>query len=82
MNLLETGMLTTTTVEPATPVTSCSKETFTKPFKKFEFSRHSRRKIALKFCYSGWEYGGLAFQIGPAPLPAVEGSIGREGCRV
>ncbi|KAF8153992.1 pseudouridine synthase [Crassisporium funariophilum] len=40
--------------------------------KKFEFSRHARRKIALKFCYSGWEYGGLAFQLGPTPLPTVE----------
>ena len=67
---LESRMLTSPAVEPA-PVTSCSIET-TKPFKKFEFARHSRRKIALKFCYSGWEYGGLAFQMGPTPLLAVE----------
>ena len=40
--------------------------------KPFDFSKHSRRKIALKFCYSGWEYGGLAFQLGPTPLPTVE----------
>ncbi|KDR74032.1 hypothetical protein GALMADRAFT_598274 [Galerina marginata CBS 339.88] len=40
--------------------------------KAFDFSKHSRRKIALKFCYSGWEYGGLAFQNGPTPLPTVE----------
>ena len=70
LNLLESGMLTSPTVEPA-PVTSCSREP-NKPYKKFEFARHSRRKIALKFCYSGWEYGGLAFQIGPTPLVAVE----------
>jgi tRNA pseudouridine38/39 synthase len=40
--------------------------------KPFDFSKFPRRKIALKFCYSGWEYGGLAFQLGPTPLPAVE----------
>jgi tRNA pseudouridine38/39 synthase len=66
LTLLESGMLPS----PA-PVTSCSREP-NKPCKKFEFARHSRRKIALKFCYSGWEYGGLAFQIGPTPLLAVE----------
>ncbi len=40
--------------------------------KPFDFSKYSRRKIALKFCYSGWEYGGLAFQPAPTPLPTVE----------
>ncbi|KAF8904764.1 pseudouridine synthase [Gymnopilus junonius] len=40
--------------------------------KAFDFSKHSKRKIALKFCYSGWEYGGLAYQLGPTPLPTVE----------
>lgn len=40
--------------------------------KTFDFSRYSRRKIALKFCYSGWEYSGLAFQFAPTPLPTVE----------
>ena len=69
LTLLENGMLMLPAVGPA-PVTSCSREP--KPFKEFEFARHSRRKIALKFCYSGWEYGGLAFQIGPTPLLAVE----------
>ncbi|KAG6840032.1 hypothetical protein C0991_009459 [Blastosporella zonata] len=43
--------------------------------KVFQFSRHSRRKIALKFCYSGWEYGGLAFQQMKATLPTVEGVL-------
>ena len=65
LTLLESGTL------PSAPVTSCS-VVQPKPFREFEFSRHSRRKIALKFCYSGWEYGGLAFQIGPTPLPTVE----------
>ena len=68
LTLLENGTLP----QPA-PVTSCSRDSEpTKPFKKFEFARHSRRKIALKFCYSGWEYGGLAYQMGPTPLLAVE----------
>ena len=40
--------------------------------KTFDFSKHSRRKIALKFCYSGWEYSGLAHQMGPTPLPTIE----------
>ncbi|KAG6909120.1 hypothetical protein DXG01_001994 [Tephrocybe rancida] len=43
--------------------------------KVFQFSRHSRRKIALKFCYSGWEYGGLAFQQMKTTLPTVEGVL-------
>lgn len=38
----------------------------------FHFQRHPRRKIAVKFCYSGWEYNGLAFQNDPTPLPTVE----------
>ena len=44
----------------------------TNPESSFDFSKHPRRKIALKFCYSGWEYGGLAHQMGPTPLPTVE----------
>ncbi|TFK37593.1 pseudouridine synthase [Crucibulum laeve] len=46
-----------------------------KPIKDFHFGSHRRRKIALKFCYSGWEYNGLAFQTKPTPLPTVEGVI-------
>lgn len=42
------------------------------PPKTFNFSAHPVRKIALKFCYSGWEYNGLAFQKTPTPLPTVE----------
>src|SRR6266550_2924190 len=40
--------------------------------KDFDFSSYPKRKIALKFCYSGWEYNGLAYQTLPAPLPTVE----------
>ncbi|KAG8215228.1 pseudouridine synthase [Butyriboletus roseoflavus] len=38
----------------------------------FHFKDHPVRKIAVKFCYSGWEYNGLAYQIDPTPLPTVE----------
>ncbi|KAM6493172.1 Pseudouridine synthase [Amanita muscaria] len=38
----------------------------------FDFSAYPKRKIALKFCYSGWEYNGLAYQPLPTPLPTVE----------
>ncbi|KAK7055410.1 tRNA pseudouridine synthase [Favolaschia claudopus] len=44
-------------------------------WKTFDFSSYPRRKIALKFCYSGWEYNGLAIQTDPTPLPTVEGVI-------
>ncbi|KAJ3825333.1 pseudouridine synthase [Lentinula raphanica] len=47
----------------------------TRPFNEFNFASHPRRKIALKFCYSGWEYNGLAYQLKPTPLPTVEGVI-------
>jgi tRNA pseudouridine38/39 synthase len=43
--------------------------------KPFDFSKHPRRKIALRFCYFGWEYNGLAFQNEPTPLPTVEGAL-------
>ncbi|THV02664.1 tRNA pseudouridine synthase [Dendrothele bispora CBS 962.96] len=42
------------------------------PKREFHFGSYARRKIALKFCYSGWEYNGLAFQSAPTPLPTVE----------
>lgn len=41
----------------------------------FQFNAYARRKIALKFCYSGWEYGGLAFQNQKTTLPTVEGVL-------
>jgi len=41
----------------------------------FDFSSFHKRKIALKFCYSGWEYSGLAYQTAPTPLPTVEGVL-------
>lgn len=40
--------------------------------RSFHFKDHPLRKIAVKFCYSGWEYNGLAYQIDPTPLPTVE----------
>lgn len=43
--------------------------------KAFDFSKYPRRKIALKFCYAGWEYNGLAFQNDRTPLPTVEGTL-------
>ena len=41
----------------------------------FDFSSYPKRKIALKFCYAGWEYNGLAFQNDKTPLPTVEGTL-------
>ncbi|GJJ09269.1 hypothetical protein Clacol_003491 [Clathrus columnatus] len=41
----------------------------------FNFASHPRRKIALKFCYSGQEYNGMAFQKDKTPLPTVEGVL-------
>ncbi|KAJ7280206.1 pseudouridine synthase [Mycena rebaudengoi] len=43
--------------------------------KEFDFSSYPRRKIALKFCYSGWDYHGLVVQADPTPLPTVEGVL-------
>ncbi|KAI5118473.1 hypothetical protein M0805_003734 [Coniferiporia weirii] len=43
--------------------------------KAFDFSSYPCRKIALKFCYAGWEYNGLAFQNDKTPLPTVEGTL-------
>ncbi|KAJ7079771.1 pseudouridine synthase [Mycena belliarum] len=44
-------------------------------WRTFDFSSYPRRKIALKFCYSGWAYNGLAIQQDPTPLPTVEGVL-------
>ncbi|TFK63565.1 tRNA pseudouridine synthase [Pluteus cervinus] len=57
---------------PSSSSTSTSISTSTST-KLFHFAAQPRRKIALKFCYSGWEYGGLAYQNVPTPLPTVEG---------
>lgn len=43
--------------------------------KSFDFGSYPKRKIALKFCYSGWAYNGLAFQADKTPLPTVEGTL-------
>lgn len=37
-----------------------------------EWTKCYRRKIALKFCYDGWDYNGLAIQGEPTALPTVE----------
>ncbi|CAD6583905.1 MAG: hypothetical protein CYPHOPRED_002519 [Cyphobasidiales sp. Tagirdzhanova-0007] len=39
------------------------------------FDRYPSRKIALRFCYEGWLYGGLALQDEGTPLPTVEGVL-------
>jgi tRNA pseudouridine38/39 synthase len=63
--------------------------------RRFDINSHPRRKIALKFCYWGSDYSGLAIQDGPTPLPTVESVLfaalskcrlvdvdaGLEGCR-
>ncbi|KAI5887671.1 pseudouridine synthase, partial [Schizophyllum commune H4-8] len=40
-----------------------------------DWANAPRRKIALKFCYGGWDYGGLAIQKDRTPLPTVEGKL-------
>ncbi|KAI0317151.1 pseudouridine synthase [Amylostereum chailletii] len=45
------------------------------PPKTFDFSKAPRRKIALKFCYVGSEYGGLVFQDADTALPTVEETL-------
>ncbi|KAF8488910.1 pseudouridine synthase [Gautieria morchelliformis] len=59
-------------LDSAKVVTQSSKNTDSE---LFSFSSHPRRKIALKFCYSGSEYNGLAFQKDYTPLPTVEGVL-------
>ena len=69
--------LESATSNPQSPTKSQSTE---QPKKKkpkkeaesFNFAAFPRRKIALKFCYHGWEYNGLAVQSEPTPLPTVE----------
>lgn len=43
--------------------------------KAFDFSSYPKRKIALKFCYSGQRYNGLVFQEDDTPLPTVEETL-------
>ncbi|KAK0447733.1 pseudouridine synthase [Armillaria borealis] len=58
-----------------------SNSTSIQPNNDFDFYSYPIRKIALKFCYSGWEYNGLAFQKKPTPLPTVEGVLFDALCR-
>ena len=43
--------------------------------KKFDFSKHNTRFVALRFAYLGWNYNGLAIQKEYTPLPTIEGVI-------
>lgn len=43
--------------------------------KEFDFLKHNKRLIAVRFGYLGWNYNGLAYQQEPTPLPTVEGTI-------
>ncbi|KAG9002519.1 hypothetical protein FRB90_011368, partial [Tulasnella sp. 427] len=58
------------------PQTSLTSQDSAKKSKKerkpFDINAYPKRKIALKFCYAGWEYNGLAYQSDPTPLPMVE----------
>ena len=59
-------------LDPENVLTQSSTDTKSDPF---SFSSHPRRKIALRFCYAGSEYNGLAFQKDYTPLPTVEGVL-------
>ena len=79
-SLLRGTPLTRTSADSETPrrrtkSRSKTKEKDLSEQKPFDFSLHPRRKVALRFTYAGWEYGGLAFQAGPTPLPTVEGVL-------
>lgn len=47
----------------------------TKKQKTFDFSKYTKRKIALRFSYLGWNYQGLALQGERTELPTVEEKI-------
>lgn len=58
---------------PQMPTTSQTAQKKSKKERKpFDINAYPKRKIALKFCYAGWEYNGLALQSDPTPLPMVE----------
>lgn len=72
---LEAGALGPKQPEKNDKKTSSSEPPTKKPKRKFDFSTHSTRFIALRFAYAGWDYNGLAFQSEPTPLPTVEQEI-------
>ncbi|KAJ1976586.1 pseudouridine synthase deg1 [Dimargaris xerosporica] len=41
----------------------------------FDWSKHSRRRIALKVAYLGWDYYGVAAQGDQATVPTVEAKL-------
>lgn len=62
------------------PNANGSKRALKKPVRPFNFSAHTTRKIALRFCYDGAGYGGLAAQASGTPLPTVEGVLWEALC--
>ncbi|KAA1466806.1 tRNA pseudouridine synthase [Dentipellis sp. KUC8613] len=63
----------TSTPIPATPDAAPAPRP--KSPKAFHFASYPTLKIALKFCYAGASYNGLAYQYTPTPLPTVEGAL-------
>lgn len=58
---------------PLPPVASTSASAQQTP--QSFFDGYPSRKIALRFSYEGWHYGGLAIQNEGTPLPTVEGVL-------
>ncbi|CAG8608493.1 6087_t:CDS:1, partial [Dentiscutata heterogama] len=58
---------------------SCDNTTLKKPNKKsprpFDMSKYSKRHIALKVVYFGWNYHGFAANIDEQNFPTIEGHL-------
>ncbi|CAG8635519.1 5418_t:CDS:1 [Dentiscutata erythropus] len=58
---------------------SCDNTTLKKPSKKsprpFDISKYSKRHIALKIAYFGWNYHGFAANIDEQNFPTIEGHL-------
>lgn len=52
-----------------------AKPSKTKRFETYDIGKYPVRKIALRFSYLGWNYGGLAVQLEDTPSPTIEGTI-------
>ena len=70
------------TLEANRGISKKFKEPKKKEDRPVDIRNYPQQKIALKFCYHGWEYNGLAFQGSPTPLPTVEGVLFDALCRV
>lgn len=57
--------------EPGLPV----RPSKAKRHDSYDISKRPTRKIALRFSYLGWNYGGLAVQHENTPLPTIEGTV-------